>query len=46
MFRYKAVIGSRLRARTLPAQKTEAEVACSALNRMTKLGMPVSQRVR
>ncbi len=46
MFRYKAIIGSSLRARTLPAQKTEAKIACSVLNRMTHLGMPVSQRVR
>jgi len=45
MFRYKAVIGSNLRARTLPAQKTETKVGCSVLNRMTRLGMPVSQRV-
>lgn len=33
MFRFKAIIGSSLRARTLPAQKTKAKVACSALNR-------------
>ena len=46
MFRYKAVISSSLRARTLPAQRTEAKVACAVLNRMTKLGMPTSQRVR
>jgi hypothetical protein len=46
MFRYKAIVGSGLRARTLPAQKTEAKVACSVLNRMTRLGMPTSQRVR
>ena len=45
MFRYKAVIGSSLRARTMPAQKTEAKAACSVLNRMTCLGMPMSQRV-
>jgi hypothetical protein len=44
VFRYKAVIGRGLRARTLPAQKTEARVACSVLNRMARLGMPVSQR--
>ena len=42
--RYKAIIGRRLRARTLSSQKTEARVACSVLNRMTRLGMPVSQR--
>jgi Transposase DDE domain len=45
MFRYKAIIGSGLRARTLPAQKTEARVACSVLNRMTRLGRPVSRRI-
>ncbi len=46
MFRYKAIIGSSLRARTLPAQKTETKVGCSVLNRMTSLGMPASQRIR
>src|SRR5215216_6021275 len=45
MFRYKAVIDRGLRARTLPAQKTEARVGCAVLNRMTRLGMPVSQRI-
>jgi Transposase DDE domain len=45
VFRYKAIIGRGLRARTLPAQKTEARVACPVLNRMTRLGMPVSQRI-
>ena len=44
VFRYKAIIGRRLCARTLPTQKTEARVGCSALNRMTRLGKPVSQR--
>ena len=43
VFRYKVIIGRGLRARTLPAQKTEARIACAVLNRMTKLGMPVSQ---
>src|SRR4051794_32234596 len=45
MFRYKAVIGRGLRARTLPAQKTEARVGCAVLNRMTRPGMPTSQRI-
>jgi len=45
MFRCKAIIGSSLRARSLPAQKTEAKAGCLVLNRMTRLGMPVSQRV-
>ena len=42
--RYQAIIGRALPARTLPARKTEAQAACSVLNRMTRLGMPASQR--
>ncbi len=45
MFRYKAILGGSLRARTLPAQKAETKVGCSVLNRMTSLGMPASQRI-
>jgi hypothetical protein len=45
MFRYKVLIGPTLRARTLAAQKVEAGMACSVMNRMSKLGMPISQRV-
>ncbi len=40
--RCKATTGPSLRARTLPAQRTEAKVACSVLNRMARLGTPVS----
>ena len=46
MFRYKTIIGRRLRARSLPNQKTEAKVGCAVLNRMTGLGMPVSVRIK
>jgi hypothetical protein len=46
MFRYKTLIGPRLRARTFATQKGEARIACAVLNRMTQLGMPISQRVR
>ena len=45
MFRYKALIGPYLRARSLPAQNSEARAGCAALNRMTRLGMPVSHRI-
>jgi len=38
----KASIGSGLRARLLPAQKVEAKLACSVLNRMTGLGRNAS----
>ncbi len=44
VFRYKTIIGRSLRARTLPSQKAETRAACAVLNRMTRLGMPVSQR--
>jgi hypothetical protein len=45
VFRYKALIGPGLRAWGVPAQKAEARAGCAVLNRMTRLGMPVSQRV-
>src|SRR3954447_17363550 len=35
-----------LHARTLPNQKTEAKIACNALNKMTDLGMPISVRIK
>jgi hypothetical protein len=43
--RYKAIIGPRLRARTLPAQQGEAAIAVRALNRMIRVAKPVSVRV-
>ena len=45
VFRYKTIFGSNLRARTLPAQRTETKVGCAVLNRMTSLSMPMSQGV-
>ncbi len=44
-YRYKVLIGRSLRARTLSAQKVEARIACQVINRMTRLGMPISQKV-
>ena len=43
--RYKVLIGRSLRARTLSAQKVEARIACTVINRMTRLGRPVSRKV-
>jgi hypothetical protein len=37
-FRYKSIIGDRLRARRPQSQETEALMACNILNRMTILG--------
>ena len=46
MYRYKAIIGHRLHARTLPNQRTEAKIGCNVLNRMTSFGMPISVRIK
>jgi Transposase DDE domain len=46
VYRYKTIIGRRLRARTMPKQRTEAKIGCRLLNRMTSLGMPASVRLR
>jgi hypothetical protein len=43
--RYKAIIGPKLRARSLPAQQGEAAIAVAALNRMIRVAKPVSVRV-
>jgi IS5 family transposase len=41
-FRYKTIIGDRLRARDASAREVEARVACNILNVMTELGRPAS----
>jgi transposase len=43
--RYKAIIGPKLRARTLPAQQGEAAIAAEVLNHMIRAAKPVSIRV-
>lgn len=46
MGRYKGVIGPRLRARSFPAQQTEAAIGVAILNRMLACGRPKSVRCR
>jgi len=41
-FRYKSIVGDRLRARHPKSQKAEAIIACNVLNRMMGLGRPES----
>jgi transposase len=41
-FRLKTIFSEKLKARLIETQKIEAEVKCMALNRMAKLGMPLS----
>ena len=45
MYRYKRIIGDRLRAQHREAQEKEALIAVSVINRMTALGMPESVKV-
>jgi hypothetical protein len=45
MFRYKTIVERRLHARTLPNQRTEVQIGCNILNRMTGFGMPASIRI-
>ena len=41
-FRYKSIMGDRLRARHPKSQKAEAVIACNILNRMLEIGRPES----
>jgi hypothetical protein len=45
MVRYKHLIGPKLRARSLSAQKGEVTIAIAALNRMIRTAKPVSIQV-
>ena len=45
MYRYKRIIGDRLRAQHREAQEKEALIAVSIINRMTALGMPESAKI-
>jgi len=45
VYRYKAIIGPAMRARTLQGQRVEARIGCRILNTMTDLGMPESHQV-
>ena len=45
MFRYKQIIGDKLRARTLANQQVESRLGCAILNRMTHLGRPDAYKV-
>ncbi len=45
-FRYKQLLGSRLRACHPGNQQTEARLACNILNRMLELGAPKSHAIR
>ena len=43
--RYKSILGSRLRARTLATQQGEIAPAVEALNQMIRVAKPISVRI-
>jgi hypothetical protein len=45
MYRYKTIIGRRMRSRTFDGQRVEVQLASKILNTMNLLGMPDSYRV-
>ena len=44
-YRYKAIVGSAMRARGLSSQRVEGRIGCKILNTMTALGMPHGEMV-
>jgi hypothetical protein len=45
MYRYKIIIGNKLKSRSIDNQKIESKIAVNILNQMTNLGMPCSQKI-
>ena len=44
VYRYKEIVGRKMRSRSLAGQRVEARLGCKILNTMTSLGMPQSFR--
>jgi len=45
IYRYKTIIGNKLKSRSFLNQKTESKVAVNILNIMTKLGTPITKKI-
>lgn len=45
MFRLKIILGGTLHGRNFANQKTEAKIMAKILNKMTRLGMPKSEKI-
>jgi len=45
VFRYKSIMGRRMRSRSLPNQRVEVQLAAKILNPMTSLGRPDNVKV-
>lgn len=44
MFRFKQLLGGHLQARTMARQSREIGIKCLIMNKVTQLGMPISER--
>jgi hypothetical protein len=44
VFRYKTILGHRMRSRSFGSQRAEVRLTCEILNTMTSLGMPDSTK--
>jgi hypothetical protein len=45
IYRYKRIIGGRLRAKNDDAQKRESKIGCAILNRMLEMCEPLSYAI-
>jgi Transposase DDE domain len=45
MMRFKTIFGANLYSRIFEKQKTEAAIKVKCLNKMTRIGMPISQKI-
>ncbi len=45
MYRYKIIIGNKLKSRSIANQKIESKLAVNIINSMTNLGMPCSKKI-
>ena len=45
MYRYKIIIGNKLKSRSIENQRIESKVAVNIINKMTSLGMPCSKKI-
>ena len=42
----KTIIGEEMFSRNFPAQKVESKIGCLVLNKMTEIGMPISEKIK
>lgn len=45
MFRMKSIFGDQIRSRTIENQRTDLLIRCYAMNKINKLGLPISEAI-